>query len=714
VTKPFQQQSDTPFLPAPHDLVIDPATIPEDRRHLIPRFADPVWPITFTSDNPSVAEVRLHWATFPAGLREQFRHAAWALLNFPVPDRVLARRGAAMRSRLSTLRLYHTVTDWRTFATWLDGRGLTELAQVSTQMLTDYSIYLARTRKVSRNTAINHLVALTRLHVYAPHLPAELRIGRPAWDSEGLDDYLPAATATGENATEPISPATMGPLLVWGLKFVEEFAVDILAAHAEERRLHQIIERHLAQPFPHGPRPAALAAYLEDLKAHGKPLPTLSTSWSGHGRAAATHYIAALLDCHPQKVQQALDQKFWRRYLADHPGGCPLDVAITGRIDNEPWIEAIAFDRAKPLARHLSTACFVVIAYLTGMRASEVLALEVGCCSDPEPEGSGEQSGARRHLIRARQFKTARDEDGNHVSTGVMREAPWIAVPQVVTAIRVLERLGRPTGLLFPTGRGGRPGRSLSFVTMSNRIEEFVAWVNERTGQAAIPADPAGNIGTSRFRRTLAWHIARRPGGLVALAVQYGHLRTLVSQGYSSRQRDGIHQLLDLETARAVAEHLSEVNDALHDGEGVSGPAARRLIHAAREEHHRFGGIVTTPRQAKALLSDPALTVFENADAYLICNYDPHRALCNPNNTSTGPASTPSLDRCRATCPNIARTDTHAQQLRDQAKRLRDQAEAALTPQPVADRLRHRATALIELADKHDRTRIALTDEESA
>lgn len=299
-----------------------------------------------------------------------------------------------------------------------------------------------------------------------------------------------------------------------------------------------------------------------------------------------------------------------------------------------------------------------------------------------------------------------------------MREAPWIAVPQVVTAIRILERLVGPAGLLFPTDRGTRPGRSLSFPTMATRIEEFIGWVNERTARPGqedtIPADPHGHIGTSRFRRTLAWHIARLPGGLVALAVQYGHLRTLVSQGYSSRQRDGIHQLLDLETARAVAEHLSEVHDALHHGGGVSGPAARRLIHAAREEHHRFGGILTTPRQAKALLSDPALTVFENADAYLICNYDPCRALCNPDNAAGGLASTPSLDRCQPTCPNIARTDSHARQIRTLAERLRGEADAALTPQPVADRLRHRATALAELADKHDRTRIALTDEESA
>lgn len=707
-----------PPAPAPGDLVIDPASIPEDRRHLIPRFADPVWPVTFTSGNPSAAELRLHWDTFPARLREQFRLAAWALLNFPVPDRALARRGAAMRPRLSTLRLYQTVTNWRTFATWLDEQGITGLEQAGTQVLTDYSIYLARTRKVSRNTAVNHLVALTRLHAYGPHLPDEARIGAPAWDSEGLDDYLPAATATGENATEPISPATMGPLLVWALKFTEEFAADILAAQDEERRLRQVIGRHLAQPLPHG-RPPALTAYLEDLQAHGKPLPAQSTDRAGHGHghAVAAHYIAALLDCHPGKVQQAFRREPWRSYLAEHPGGCPLDVPVTATIDGEPWTEAIAFDRVSSMTRHLVTACFVVIAYLTGMRSTEVLALEAGCC--PDPAGTGARSSeARRHLIVARQFKTARDEDGNHLSAGVTREAPWIAVPQVVTAIRILERLAGPAGLLFPTDRGTRPGRSLSFSGMGGRIEDLIGWVNERTAQPgredAIPADPHGHIGTSRFRRTLAWHIARRPGGLVALAVQYGHLRTLVSEGYGSRQRDGIHQLLDLETARASAEHLSEVHEALQHGEGVSGPAARRLIHAAREEHHRFGGMITTARQAKALLSDPALTVFENTDAYLTCNYDPRRALCNPDNAGDGTAATPSLDRCQTACPNIARTDSHAQQLRAEAERLRGQADTALTPQPVASRLRDRAATLAELADKHDRTRIAFTDEDPA
>jgi hypothetical protein len=99
--------------------------------------------------------------------------------------------------------------------------------------------------------------------------------------------------------------------------------------------------------------------------------------------------------------------------------------------------------------------------------------------------------------------------------------------------------------------------------------------------------------------------------------------------------------------ARAVHASPAVILDHLDGwwlrGEGVSGPAARRLIDSAREQHRRFGGLITTPRQAKALLEDPALTVFENPAAYLACNYDPIRALCNPASgpgRATRPAST--------------------------------------------------------------------------
>jgi hypothetical protein len=124
-----------------------------------------------------------------------------------------------------------------------------------------------------------------------------------------------------------------------------------------------------------------------------------------------------------------------------------------------------------------------------------------------------------------------------------------------------------------------------------------VAWANQEAARhgldgQAIPDDPHGKIGLRRFRRSLAWYIARRLNGLVALAIQYGHLRTAfawATEGYASRSRDGIHNLIDLETAHAVADTVAGLRDHLENGGGISGPAARRAIKAGAKAL-RFAG----------------------------------------------------------------------------------------------------------------------------
>jgi hypothetical protein len=150
--------------------------------------------------------------------------------------------------------------------------------------------------------------------------------------------------------------------------------------------------------------------------------------------------------------------------------------------------------------------------------------------------------------------------------------------------------------------------------------------------------DPDGPVTLSRFRRTIAWHIARLPGGTVALAIQYGHLRTLTSEGYSGRSRHGLRDLLNLETARAMASYLQDVSDSLDSGGGVSGPAARRLADAARHAASRFEELFRSPRQARALLADPALQVHDSPGAFLACNYDPAKAPCHPSREASGTA----------------------------------------------------------------------------
>ncbi|ABP53429.1 hypothetical protein [Salinispora tropica] len=117
-----------------------------------------------------------------------------------------------------------------------------------------------------------------------------------------------------------------------------------------------------------------------------------------------------------------------------------------------------------------------------------------------------------------------------------------------------------------------------------------------------------------------------------------------------------------------------------------------------------------TARQAHSLLADPALNVFHNSEAFLFCNYDRAKALCHP---SRGAQSTPSLDRCRPNCANVARTDVHASQIEDTAAQLRAQACSPLLPEPLADRLRHKAEHLTRLAADHRAARITVDEENS-
>ncbi|MCW2630821.1 hypothetical protein [Mycobacterium sp.] len=351
--------------PRPSDPIIDPSTVDADHRALIPRYDAESWLMTFASANPSIGTARIHWSAFPVTLREQFRLASWVLLNFPVPDALLARK-TRMRGHLSALRTHKTVLDWRSFAIWLDERGITELAAVTPEMLADYSTYLTTTRTWARNTTVSHLGALTRLHAYAPLLPVFARLAAPPWETGDFHEYFSAARPAGENVTDPLAPATMGPLLVWALRFVEDFASDILAGHAENQRL-----RTIATGTGHRPRSArttALPAYLHDLESTGKPLP------AGRHKGEPTmarNYIAGITGCPAGAVEKTLRHPKWQRYLRENPGPCPLDVPITATIDDRPWIHNIDHFQIGALVAHLNTACFIVIAYLTGMRSSE-------------------------------------------------------------------------------------------------------------------------------------------------------------------------------------------------------------------------------------------------------------------------------------------------------------------------------------------------------
>jgi hypothetical protein len=164
-----------------------------------------------------------------------------------------------------------------------------------------------------------------------------------------------------------------------------------------------------------------------------------------------------------------------------------------------------------------------------------------------------------------------------------------------VSAVRVLERLVPEGELLFSSAhhdivsRGNHHG-ALKRTTLDRRVEDLVIWINQEAlaqglRDQSVPPDPLGTLGLSRLRRTLPWHIARRPGGLVALAIQSGHMRTVLdartSSGNGNRGRRGFHGELDVETALAAAQTAARLRDATAAGAKISGPAARRALVGA-------------------------------------------------------------------------------------------------------------------------------------
>jgi len=690
-------------LPAPTSPVVAPHLASPLHAHLDGRYGDPVWPLAPLTGNPSTRKPSIYWEHWPAGFRDEMRLAAWNLINGQLRPTFLRGHSRRMRGRPGMTEVNGTLAQWRQLARWLEERGIRSLAGCDAGVLDDYGQHL-RDSGQSRKRVLVSLVALTRLWALDQLSARPNGIACPPWEDLGLDDYLPAATSTGggENATEPLAEQTIGPLLTWAIRLVEDLSGDILAGWAERQRLIEAARSNA--PTPAGL--AALEAYLRPLIASQDPLP--ATTFQGKP-APAVAYIGAVTGASRRQVEWFTRYEGMAAEVTRRPGPCPMDIPVTGRIAGRPWRTALDFNEAKALMRHLGTAAFIVCAYLTGARPGEVLALRTGCCPDPAPGPDGQ---AGWHLIRGLEFKTATDDDGNHRSGGTEREAPWVAITPVVNAIRVLERMVPDGHLLFGhdahDARGERPDTgSLKPAALRERIEDFADWANREAathglpGQA-IPADPRGPIGLVRFRRSLAWHIARRPNGLVALAIQYGHMRTALgrwaTEGYACRSRDGIHDLIDLETARATADTIAALHEHLQNGGGISGPAALRAIRAAATAP-RFAGTPITLASARKLLKNEDAMIYDNPHALVLCHYKRDKALCHRD----GVRDTPSLDRCVPGCGNIARTDQQAAQLRERALVLESQAEHV--PQPVGDRLRASAARLRALADKHDRTR---------
>ncbi|MGW6508916.1 hypothetical protein ACWGCP_15390, partial [Streptomyces niveus] len=239
----------------------------------LPRFADDRWDLAAMEHGESGFGLSHHWGLVEQPLREGVKRAAWALINIPAPDALTQKITSTARSRLAPATLKNIFKAWKLFARWLSAHQVTTLCEVTVELLAQYADVL-RDKDVCHPAKRNEAFELTRLWAYSPFLMPCDRLVRPPWEEPGASvaDFLgPAndARVSGENATVPIHPAVMSPLLVWALRTVTDLAPDVLAAW---RVFHDWNRQLAPEPVPGGRD--AIRDYLGGLRAGGQVLPT--------------------------------------------------------------------------------------------------------------------------------------------------------------------------------------------------------------------------------------------------------------------------------------------------------------------------------------------------------------------------------------------------------------------------------------------------------
>lgn len=206
---------------------------------------------------------------------------------------------------------------------------------------------------------------------------------------------------------------------------------------------------------------------------------------------------------------------------------------------------------------------------------------------------------------------------------------------EVHRAVNILEALPRSPARTA-TGRVTaracrRADRLFQFGTdLNSEIGQFVARLNQLEGHDLLDAQ---GINARALRRTLAWHIAQRPFGTTALAIQYKHVHATISEGYVGTADTEFRDLLAAEHVGAQLEALAQRIIARRDGVTVvRAPEPSRTserIEQLAADTARFPGLVDADgHYERRLLRDEHLDYHVGGCAN--CAFDPAASLCNP------------------------------------------------------------------------------------
>jgi len=643
------------------------------------RFGDHVWQLRPAIHKSSSRSLVLTFDRIPARFRLVAKQLSYAMLSGPLPP-------GEKRCQVEGVRT--GFTELVRFLTWLDDQPEPRCQRLATLTGADLLAYQRHLATGSPSSAAHRerCRAKVRLFWRWRHNLADWLSFDPAHiDGWGEPDVR--GQRRGENRTSRIPEEVLGPLFVWALRFIDISAPDILAADQQWRKTRFI---GAGQPLPvrkfhksTGTLTQAISDHLEEYVTSGRQLP----GWRGTPNRKV---LAQQIGCSRKSLdepahRELIDQATARVGVS---ASASFNTQINGSLDGRPWIDDIVTHPQQPnsmavLARHLQTAAYIVIAYLSGMRDSEVKELRRGCLRT-ERDHDGRPY---RWKVDGIAFKGEDDPKGV--------PATWIVGEPVARAIAVMEAL-QPSGtdILFtqlPHGFGTRTrvrdAHAMINSTTNDNLNHFVAWVNaycDKHGRADGISAVNGRmfrLMTSQFRRTLAWFVARRPGGTIAGALQYRHHGIHIFEGYAGTSDSGFRAEVESEQALARGEHYLAMVDA-HEHTALTGPAAGEAARRLEGFGHqaRFQGtVVTDERRLKRIMKreDPAVY----PGTYITCVHDHSKALCERARRSRSEGLPDHGDCQPLACRNVALTSANTEVWRAELDRI-DRRLAARPPLP--------------------------------
>ncbi len=353
--------------------------------------------------------------------------------------------------------------------------------------------------------------------------------------------------------------------------------------------------------------------------------------------------IIALRDLAHAVVRDAASPPFDQHKIDMHVRSALASfIFSTPEREERPWrTEPVASLMAVDfLVSRLYDACFVVIAYLVGARASEILGLKTGCIVE-HPSADGTEIFT---YLSGRIYKTADAPAG--------RPHRWVAPAPVVRAVTVLERLSEPVRRraareelwLMPDGDGSfHVRRSYNFTDHLNG--PFAAFI----GLPLHDGRP-WHLSTHQGRKTFARFVGRRDRtGLHALAAHFGHVtRVMTDASYVGTDFE-LGDLVDAEVLDETGAALEELLTATQ----LAGRAGRTIAARSRFRGRTRGGDVKEYVNFILRETDMRLGVCD----WGYCVYRRESAACLGDDNGPNPVLR-TQSTC-AGCANFAVTEKH-------------------------------------------------------